>query len=209
VLPLLLPVLMAGVIALVLSSPPAGFEAGFQARLRASGFVVGGYEDSTPWMLTMPLRTMWGLIGQHFGELAARHRVAIALVLPSLLALALGVVRHPALSRRRSLTVAAVAVVLLPLSMHAVAWDAERIWTYSLFTTFAAAWVLGEARPGATGSAAWIVPAAAVAIVVNLLCTVPLLDYAVDRLDLAPRLGALVVLLLGLGLLARDSGRFR
>ncbi|MBL8726964.1 MAG: hypothetical protein JNM25_00945 [Planctomycetes bacterium] len=207
--PLLLPVLMAGAIAVVLSSPPAGFQAGYQARLRASGFVVGGYEDSTPWMLTMPLRTMWELVSQHLGELLDRHLVAVGLVVPNLVALVLGVGRHPALARRTVPMVAAAAVVLLPLSMHAVAWDAERIWTYSLFTTFAAAWILAVARPGAPGGGAWILPTAVLAIGVNLLCTVPLLDHAVDRLGLGPRLAALAALLLGLALLARNPARSR
>lgn len=207
--PLLVPALMAIVMAIVLSTPPAGFEAGYSARLRAAGFVGGGMEENTPKMLAFSLWTMWLLVSHFFVEHLGRHATAFALVLPTLVTLGLLAGQHPLSGRRRNTVLAVATVALLPLSMHAIAWDIDRIWTYAIFTAFLAVWVLAEVHTGEPP--AWptsrrvLLPVAAVAIVANLVFVIPLLDFAADRLHLGVRLGILAGLLAGSLALRRDT----
>lgn len=203
-LPLALPAATALLMAVVLSTPPAGFEAGFTAHLRAAGFVVGGMAENTPKMLAFSLWTMWTLVSHFLVDHFGRHAFAFALVAPTVLVL--GLLARPLLPPgRRAVVLLVAAVALAPLPMHAVAWDIERIWTYPIFTTFAAVWVLVGAGPETTAARPRLLPWALVALVANLVLTPPLLDDAVDHLGLPVRVVLLVAL--SLGLLSLDRCR--
>lgn len=144
-LPLLLPFAIALLLTQVVSAPPPGFTASYVAWLREHPFVQGAEAANAPLLLSLPLGDYWQLIGPKFGERMAAPS-SIGLVLPTvlvLLAWLLPRLRLPLLSPSALLL---VAVVLLPQAMHRIAFDLERIWTFSLFTTFAACWLLRHER---------------------------------------------------------------
>lgn len=195
-LPLLLPIAMAGAMAVVLSTPPADFVAGYSAHLRAAGFVGGGMAENTPQMLTFTLWQMWQLVSNLFDHLRDRHLHAAWTMLPTVLVLGLGARRR--WPERTAPRLLAAAVVVAPLSMHVVAWDVERIWSYAIMSAFLAAWVLTEVRATAPPTPAAVLPFAAAAIAVNLLATTLLFDGVEDRLGLGARATALVAVLAAL-----------
>lgn len=100
-----------------------------------------------------------------------------------------------------------LGAVLVPLAMHAVAWDTARISSYVVGGAFIAAWITFEIRPDATMSS---LPLLAVpAILLNLFTRYPLMDGEVERYTHGTRLvlyaPALVLLVWLLRRAPRDS----
>lgn len=198
--PLLLPVAVALLMAVVLSSPPAGFEAGFTARLRGFPFVGEGFAENTPKMLAFSLHTMWTLVSQ-FRPPQTFSAGSFALVVPTVAAMSVVLASR---ARATFLSLEGLAVLVtaaLPQAMHIVAWDVERIWTYSIFTTFLVVWILAETADGDEPVARGAFAAAALAIVANLVAATPLMDNAEDHLSTAGRSLAMLGLLFGLAVL--------
>jgi hypothetical protein len=101
-----------------------------------------------------------------------------------------------------------VLITLLPLSLHLMAWDSSRIWTYPVIVALLALWVLGETTaPAAAGdSASRIFPVLAVALILyQLFSQIVLMDYATERFSAGLRALWYAPLLLWLaGLLYRQ-----
>jgi cytochrome bd-type quinol oxidase subunit 2 len=109
-------------------------------------------------------------------------------MLPSLLAL-LGVVFDTQVVAAVSFESAAiVAICLVPQSMHLVAWDTSRIWTYSILCAFLVLWVDVELRPERKAASQFAVFVSLVALLVNAIATTPLMDGLTDRLSVTTRL---------------------
>ncbi len=87
----------------------------------------------------------------------------------------------------RAVTWLALAAVLAPLAMHAVAWDTSRIWTYPLMSALVMLWVFGMAlEPSESRSrVVWLATAA---LVPNVALSVPLMDALDERFGAAVRL---------------------
>ncbi len=194
--PLLLPLLSALAVSVVVLSPPELFVARFNEHLKSFPFVGGGFEQNTSVMLVLPSSDAFLLLR---GELGARlsHAGLYGVVVPTLMVLVLLLVqrlRAPALSLQALL---AAAVVLLPQGMQLIAWDLERIATWSLLTALLRVWVLAETGP--SGAAVpGLLPVSLLAVAANFLLLTPLLDHESDRLAPVVRAvaGAVVVLLL-------------
>ncbi|MBL9075939.1 MAG: hypothetical protein JNL08_00465 [Planctomycetes bacterium] len=194
---LLVPVAMAAVMAVVLSSPPAGFEAAFTAHLRAAGFVQGGMDENVPKMLGFSLPTMWTLVTS-FGE-PRRYLFAALLVAPTLLVLLPALAARAPDRPRRLERLVCYGSVFAPLPMLAVAWDVERISAYTLWLALVALWLRAEARTAPIVQPRWLLPGAVAALVANLLLATPLLDGEHDRLSFGVRIVLAVVFAAGLG----------
>jgi hypothetical protein len=80
-----------------------------------------------------------------------------------------------------------VAVALAPMALHAIAWDTERISTYTLGTALLGVWALGVAKaPLRMDRLFWLV--ALPALVLNVFARTPLMDKEVERFTDATRL---------------------
>jgi hypothetical protein len=84
----------------------------------------------------------------------------------------------------RGLAAAAALLPLLPLSLHLVAWDTARIWTYPIVVALLVVWVAclaaDPARLRAAGSRALAVLGLLV-LPLNIFGTIPLMDWRVER----------------------------
>ena len=138
--------------------------------------------------------------------------VAPVLVAPALLAL---LWRARPAWRSRAGAAAFLAACALPQAAQLFAWDAPRIWTWSLLAALLGAWVVtATARPpqGVAGNpgrpfARPVRLALIAAMLVDLSLTMPLMDSQVDHLPLAARLPLHVPVMAGVVALA--WGRWR
>ncbi|MCP4144605.1 MAG: hypothetical protein GY752_04890 [bacterium] len=77
-----------------------------------------------------------------------------------------------------------VAITLLPLTLHIVAWDTSRIWTYPLIVALLGVWAITETIPAKQTqkeTPVWLFVAAIVVIVSQLFISTPLMDGAIER----------------------------
>jgi hypothetical protein len=92
---------------------------------------------------------------------------------------------------KRSIFALLVAAALLPLSLHMIAWDKSRIWTYPLVAAMLGVWGIVEVSPpGDNRKAASIsLRLAAIAVVATqLFIHTPLMDAARERFSAQTRL---------------------
>ncbi|HEU4419021.1 MAG TPA: hypothetical protein VFT55_08790 [Planctomycetota bacterium] len=205
-LPLLLPLAVAVVMAIVLASPPASFAQSFADYLRTFPFVQGGYDSITPSLLRLSPSEAWALATTKWPglpSLAERmtQPAAYGLVLPALIALLVSFAQRARLPA--SLESGAVAVVVLvPQALHLIAWDFERIWTYSILMAFLVIWLYAEARRLEHREQVGVLSASLLAVAANLLMETPLLDHAQDQMPRGVRVCVMLALLGALLLLA-------
>lgn len=210
--PLSLPLATALLLTQVVGAPPPGFTASYTAWLREHPFVQGAEAANAPLLLSMPLGDYWQLIGPKFGERMAAPG-SIGLVLPTVLVLLAWLLPRLRLQLLSPNALLLAAVVLLPQAMHRIAFDLERIWTFSLFTTFAVCWLLRhectvDAPLAATPAAGEEGDASAeprgllafglLALAANFVIETPLLDLQFDAMPRGTRvllLSALVATL--------------
>jgi hypothetical protein len=203
--PMVLPLLTAVLLTQVVGAPPDGFAAGYGAWLREHAFVQGAEAANAPLLLAMPLADYWQLIGPKFGERMAAPG-SIGLVLPTLLVLLAWLLPRLRLALLSPTALLLAIVVLLPQAMHRIAFDLERIWTFSLFTAFAACWLLRHHREvegaadGAGGEVAaereprGLLPLGLLVLAANFVLETPLLDLQFDAMPRGTRMLLLVVL---------------
>lgn len=199
-LPLLLPAATMVPLTLVVAQPPPDFVTLCIERLRAAGFVAPPFDATTPVMLTIPLRDILPIMVHGIAAEYRTYLFLFALMSPAVIALVVAQ-RWPVARTRRYLV---CVVVLAPQAMHLLAWDRERIVSYSLFTAFVAAWILAEVHQEPPPSSRLAFGVGVVAVAVNLLVATPLMDLVEDRLSLEVRAMVLVALLLGLFAVARS-----
>jgi hypothetical protein len=89
-------------------------------------------------------------------------------------------------------------VTFTPLLMHAIAWDTERIWSYSIFAAFVVVWTYCEVVPlQKVRDPSWLVFVALPALVSNIFVRIPLMDNLVERYTNNTRLVVYAPLLFG------------
>lgn len=85
---------------------------------------------------------------------------------------------------RRGLTVAGLLLAFLPLSLHLIAWDTARIWTYPIVVALLAAWaavaVADPTRLAVTGSRL-LTGLGLLVLPFNVFGRIPLMDWRVER----------------------------
>lgn len=90
--------------------------------------------------------------------------------------------RHP---RRLFLMVCLLFITILPLTMHAVAWDMYRIWGYPLVAALLALWGISEIEvcrePADQAEPLWPVIMASMVIVGQIFLPAPIMSGAVER----------------------------
>lgn len=79
------------------------------------------------------------------------------------------------------------SVILIPLALHAVAWDVARISSYTINAGFIAWWILAETRKANRAQDAFLLLALPT-LVINIFGNVPLMDDVVDRFSTPYRL---------------------
>lgn len=187
-LPLLPPLIVAALMGRVVGSTPPGFMEQYGAWLGGHDFLDPGFAPQVAFLLTWKLGDFVQVIwSQGGGRLMQASNFGLLLpVLTAILLLTFARSR----SRPWSLeTLLVVGVALVPQAMHLVAFDLERIVTFSIFTAWLALWVVAEhdgapvvQTPGPFG-------AALLAVVAGVLMSTPLLDNEVDRLGGVWRMG--------------------
>ena len=119
-------------------------------RIAGFGFVEHGFDELAPRSYNEPLSEAFARESQQFRERILDARTALA-GLPALAVLAWAtarVVRERFAGPGRALLLAAfTALSLLPLALHAVAWDLNRIWMFPIPAAFLALWGLCELAP--------------------------------------------------------------
>jgi hypothetical protein len=124
-------------------------------RVAGFGFVEHGFDELAARSYNEPLSEAFARESPQFGRRILDARTALA-GLPALLVLGWAAARvvgeRFARARRASLLAAFAALALLPLALHAVAWDVNRIWMFPIPAAFLALWGLCELPPGAPGA---------------------------------------------------------
>ncbi len=92
---------------------------------------------------------------------------------------------------RRALVVAALVLPFLPLSLHLIAWDTARIWTYPVVVALLVVWVAAQVTAPARLRAIDAPALSALGLLVlplNAFGHIPLMDWRVERFSTAARL---------------------
>jgi len=77
---------------------------------------------------------------------------------------------------------AVLAVIILPLSLHLIAWDTSRIWTYPIITCFIFLWGLNELNFSfKIDESTLFYFLSGVVIICNIFFAIPLMDNEVER----------------------------
>jgi len=187
VVPLLLPIAVALTMFVVQKTLLApGFEAAYRTHLAQFDFIRNNRSAMVPNYIALSF--IWFYSTTLFIERLALNPSMHMLVLPSVLAFICFVIKtydRPIWSFE---TAAFVTACLMPQLLHAVAWDTERIWTYSILTGFLAVWIYEEV--GGSGRrvppSVWLL--CLIALVLNSVMLTPLMDQEQDRLRLGARL---------------------
>jgi hypothetical protein len=109
----------------------------------------------------------------------------------------------------KSVTMAALLLPFLPLSLHLIAWDTSRIWTYPLIVALLTIWTICKAIPkDDLGKTDLLLLSVACLIVIgmNIFNQTPLMDWRVERFS--PGLRLLLYLPLLLAVATIFSRRF-
>ena len=210
-LPLALPMLAALALwaAEVLVLDQAVLRGQLEARLSAFPFVGGDMNLFVPeWLTTGTLETWRGQRHAFWRHLSDPNLLRLMTPSAVFLLLAVAALAPPEARVRRAL--AATAVTLAPLLMHAVAWDTARIWTYTIVVAFGCVWLCAAADRPAPGAGRRFLLAAAVPIVVaNILASSPLMDGQTERFAASTRLLLYLPFLAGFALAIADGWRLR
>ena len=166
-------------------------------RIGAYGFVERGRHVIVPRAYTTSLAAFFEqerphFVGRIFGfRLALRAVPAVAVM--SALAWSSIRARFP-VARALVLQLAFLGVALVPLSLHAVAWDTSRIWTYPTVTAFLALWGLCELEPHKRAKPhSWSLVALALVAAFHVLIHTRLMDYEADLLPFGWRIALFAV----------------
>jgi hypothetical protein len=186
--PLLLPIATFVVLVVSQSLAPATLEQSLTSYLSGFPFIERNIQNTrVPHWITITFFDSYAL---HRGFFTGRliSGAMLGLVLPSMLAI-LGVIvdayRIRALSAE---SVVLLGVCLAPQSMHLVAWDTARIWTYSILSSFLALWIYAELFAAQRDVSQFVRLLCLAALVLNALELTPLMDGLHDRFELVPRL---------------------
>lgn len=176
-----------------------------EARLSAFPFVGGDMHLFVPdWLTTGTIATWESQRHAFWRHLSDPNLLRLMVPSAAFLVLATAALAPAGWRGRRAL--AAAAVVLAPLLLHAVAWDTARIWTFTIVAGFGCLW-LGGATDGVPRAAAgrWLAVAAVPVVIANILGRSPLMDGEVERFSAAVRLLLYLPFLAG-GVLAFVAG---
>ncbi len=172
--------------------PPGALQGAVAARLAAQPGLDPVIAASLPgWLTDSFLENLRQCAGGAWER--ALWAVAPLLVAPALLALLWHA--RPAWRTRGGAAVFLVACAL-PQAAQLFAWDAPRIWTWSLLAAVLGAWVVrATARPAQGGAGVAERPFArpvrlslVAVMLLDLVLTIPLMDSQADRLPIAARL---------------------
>lgn len=204
--PVLAPLVVALTLDVVLPTVPADFAVHFNEHLRRHAFIGGGIENLGGAMLAGTFSQAFTLMQPFLGANLAKAS-SIGLVTPTILATLLLLLSRtrPAVASIESFAIA--AVVLLPQSLHLIAWDLERLWTYSILLMFLVLWIYVErddpAEPPPRGTFA----AAFLAVCCNVVMETPLMGFVGERPSRTIR--AVMLLALACGVLAIGMAQAR
>jgi hypothetical protein len=178
-----------------------------ETRLSTFPFVGGDMHLFVPeWLTTGTLATWQGQRHAFWRHLSDPNLLRLMVPPAAFLVLAAGAL-SPAGTRGRR-TLAALAVTMAPLLMHAVAWDTARIWTYTIVSGFGCAWLCGAARIDAPATGRrWLMAAAVPIVVANLFARSPLMDGQVERFSAATRMLLYLPFLAGAAFAIADGWR--
>ncbi|HKB11152.1 MAG TPA: hypothetical protein VKD69_10870 [Vicinamibacterales bacterium] len=187
-LPAILPLAVFALLTVRLSTAPHRLERDLTAYLSTYPFVAGTIADvRVPHWITITFNDSYLLHRGHVQERLLSQPM-IALVLPTLLAL-LGALFEARATAAVSIESAiALVICLVPESMHVMAWDTSRIWTYPIVSAFLLVWVDAELRPSKSATSQLVVLISLVALVLNAIGVTPLMDGLRDRFDVTTRL---------------------
>lgn len=185
--PLLLPI---GTFLLLVNSrslAPPDLEQSLIARLSSFPFLAAKVGDvRVPHWVTITFAESFAL---HRGFLLGRllQERMIGLILPSMVALLSFIVDANRIRDLSAESLILLGICLLPQSMHLLAWDTTRIWTYSILCAFLVLWVYAET----------VTPRREVSQIVSLFClaalalniaeVTPLMDGLSEHFELGTR----------------------
>ena len=206
-LPLLAPIAVFALLLVRQGTAPHRLEPLLTHYLSTYPFVASTVADvRVPHWITIGFYDSYMLHQGHVQERVLSQPM-IALVFPSLLALLGMLFVGEAFAAVSARTAVAVAICLLPQSMHLLVWDTARTWTYSILCAFLLVWIDVESRPVRPCSPQFVRFVALSALLVNAIAVTPLMDGRRERFDVATRLLMYApVFAVGLGL-ARHSQR--
>jgi hypothetical protein len=84
-----------------------------------------------------------------------------------------------------------IGVILIPASIHLIAWDTSRIWTYSLLAAFLAIWSIGEIFPAdkyKSLSSLFVFILLLILITLQIFTSMPLIDGRHERFSCEARI---------------------
>ena len=127
----------------------------------------------------------------HFLDRIAKPIYALHIGLPLSILLCFGWTKlKPIYSKWTTLCIL-VAITLLPLSLHIIAWDISRIWTYPIIVALLGVWAITEALPAThleEEDSILLIMSAVIVICFQLFISTPLMDGVHERFSTEDRI---------------------
>jgi hypothetical protein len=186
--PLLLPAGTFLVLILSQSFSPPDLERSLNAHLSSFPFIERNLRNTrVPHWITITLVDSYSL---HQGFFAGRliSGAMLGLVLPSMLAILALIFDAYRVRDLSAESIVLLGVCVVPQTMHLVAWDTTRIWTYSILVSFLALWVYAELFGARKDVSQFVRLLCLAALALNSVELTPLMDGLRDRFDLTIRL---------------------
>ena len=165
------------------------FIATFREHLLAHPFIVNNGSELVPTLLAT---SYFDFLGEQRFLLAKRlfHRGYLLRIMPAVALLLLYVWhRLEGVAHRRLLIVTLAGIALLPLTLHAIAFDTNRIWTYPLIVLLLGIYAISNVYPAGQFPTPWLFSAAATLIVLSQIqMSTPLMGQFAERFTLLQRL---------------------
>ena len=184
----MLPIATFVVLVVSQSLAPANLEQSLTSYLSGFPFIERNIQNTrVPHWITITFFDSYAL---HRGLFEGRliSGAMLGLVLPSMLAM-LGVIVDAYPIRALSAeSIVLLGVCLAPQTMHLVAWDTARIWTYSILSSFLVLWIYAELVATQKDVSQFVKLLCLATLVLNALELTPLMDGLHDRFELMPRL---------------------
>jgi hypothetical protein len=157
----------------------------FSGRLSQFAFIQNDRSTLGPLWITTSFSDYFPTESKYF--LSRLISQAMLLALPSTLAILLLLVRGYQVRTDRQAFAVLIALCFAPQLMHLVAWDIDRIWTYTILCAYLCLWIYAELRTVQKGTQVNTRLYLGI-ILVHAIAATPLLDEEVDHFSLFTRL---------------------
>jgi hypothetical protein len=184
----MLPVAAFTAIVLAQAAAPPSLERSLTGYLSTYPFLaatIGAVR--VPHWITITFHDSYVLHQGHFRERILSQQL-LTLVLPTVLAILGSVFDAFPIGAVSVDSLLILGTCLVPETMHVMAWDTARIWTYTIVDALFVWWAYAELRTARESGSQWMEFVCLIVLLVNAIVATPLMDGLRDQFDVTTRL---------------------